>query len=270
MLKKLVIGSAAAAVIGGLVLGGELFSYIRTGVRSVRQSVKAEVPIEFEIERARSMVDELVPDIRRCMHVIAEQQVEVEHLDQQIARREAEIGKQKEAMLALRKDLGTGRTAFVYASHTYTAKDVQRDLASRFERFKAAEDILAADRKILVARRQNLSANESKLDGMMAAKKELEVKLEQLQARMETIRAAETVSTLAIDDSNLSHARKLIDELNKHLDIKQKVLDAEGQFTGLIPVEAAETTSAPSDIGEQIDAYFTPGPADAAAVVTME
>ncbi len=270
MLKKIVIGSAAAAVIGGLVLGGELFSYIRTGVRSVRQSVKAEVPIEFEIERARSMVDQLIPDIRRCMHVIAEQQVEVEHLDQQIARREAEIGKQKEAMLALRKDLGTGRTAFVYASHTYTAGDVKRDLASRFERFKAVEEILAADRKILVARQQNLTANESKLNGMMTAKKELEVKLEQLQARMETIRAAETVSTLAIDDSNLSHARKLIDELNKHLDIKQKVLDAEGQFTGLIPVEAEEEASAPSDIAEQIDAYFTPGPADAAAVVTME
>jgi hypothetical protein len=99
---------------------------------------------------------------------------------------------------------------------------------------------------------------------MWTAKKELEVKLEQLQARLQTIRAAETVSTLAIDDSNLSHAKKLIADLNKQLDVKEKVLDAEGKFTGLIPVEATESPAAPEDIGQQIDAYFDGDkPADA-------
>lgn len=270
MLKKLIIGSAAAAMVGGLIFGGELFSYVRAGAHSVRKAVKAEVPVEFEIARARSMVDQLIPDIRRCMHVIAEQQVEVEHLGQQIARRESEIGKQKEAMLALRNDLGTGRSTFIYASHSYSSNDVKRDLATRFERFKAAEEILAADQKILVARQQNLIANQDKLQGMMQAKKDLEVKLEQLQARVETIRAAETVSTLAIDDSNLSQARQLIDQLNRQLDVHQKVLDAEGQFTGLIPVEKSEDLAAPKDIEQQIDAYFQAAPADAGAVVKAE
>lgn len=270
MLKKIVVGSTLAVVLGGWVFGRDLWSYVRTGAHSVRQAVKAEVPIEFEIERARSLVDHLVPDIRKCMHVIAEQQVEVEHLEQQIARRDTELTKQKDAMLALRTDLGSGRSVFVYANHSYSSDDVRRDLSARFDRFKAAEEILAADQKILVARQQNLKANQDKLDGMMHAKKELEVKLEQLQARMETIRAAETVSTLAIDDSNLSHARQLIDELNRHLDVKQKVLDAEGQFTGLIPVEADSATPAPKDIEKQIDAYFSPKESEAAAVVKME
>ena len=270
MLRKVVVGSAVAAVLGGLVLGGEFFSYLRAGVRSARQAVKAEVPVEFEIQRARTMVDRLIPDIRRCMHVIAEQQVEVEHLDQQIARRESEMVKQKDAMLALKSDLGSGRSVFVYASHTYTSNDVKRDLATRFERFKAAEEILGADRKILVARQQNLKAHEDKLTGMMQAKKELEAKLEQLQARVETMRAAETVSTLAIDDSNLSHARKLIEELNKQLDVKQKVLDAEGQFTGLIPVEMDPTADAPANIEAEIDAYFSDKPADAAGLVQVK
>lgn len=270
MLKKIIIGSAAAAAIGTFVLGHEVWSYVRTGAHSVRQAVKAEVPIEFEIERARNLVDQLIPDIRHCMHVVAEQQVEVEHLGQQIARRERELGGQKDAMMSLRTDLGSGRSVFVYASHTYTSDEVKRDLATRFERFKAAEEILAADRKILAARQQNMLANQEKLEGMMHAKKDLEVKLEQLHARMETIRAAETVSHLAIDDSNLSHARQLIDELNKHLDVKQKVLDAEGQLTGLIPVEAAAQVPAPVNIEQQIDAYFSQEPADAASVVKME
>lgn len=270
MLKKLLVGSAAAALLGGFVFGRDAFSYLRTGAHSVRQAMKSEVPLEFEIERARNLVDHLVPDIRHCMHVIAEQQVDVEHLQQQIARRDSDLSKQKDSMLTLRSDLESGKAVFVYASHTYSAKDVKRDLSTRFERFKAADEILKADQKILAARQQNLAANQDKLQGLMHAKKELEVKLEQLQARMETIRAAETVSTLAVDDSQLSHARKLIDELNKHLDVKQKVLDAEGQFTGLIPVESPEIPDTTEDIGSRIDAYFAPQPADATAVVVTE
>ena len=255
MLKKGLLGLAVAGLIGTFVFGREATSYVRAGCKNVRNAVKAEVPIEFEIERARSLVDQLVPDIRQCMHVVAEQQVDIEHLQTALAQKETDVGKQKDAILALRTDLGSGKSAFIYARHSYTASDVKRDLASRFERFKAAEEFLAADRKILTAREQTLVANRDKLENMMQAKKDLEVKLEQLQARIQTVKAAETVSQLAIDDSNLSHARKLITELNKQLDIKQKMLDVEGKFVGLIPVEKI-APEVPADLDRQIDAYF--------------
>ena len=256
MLKKGLFGLMIAGLLGTFVFGREAVSYFRAGCQNVRNAVKAEVPIEFEIERARSMVDQLVPDIRQCMHVVAEQQVDIEHLQESLARKETDIARQKDAVLALRTDLGSGKGTFVYASHSYSTSDVKRDLASRFERYKAAEEILAADRKILAAREQTLVANRDKLDNMMQSKKDLEVKLEQLQARIYTVKAAETVSQLAIDDSNLSHARKLISELNKQLDVKQKMLDVEGKFVGLIPVEKAQET-VPADLDRQIDAYFS-------------
>lgn len=256
MIKKGLFALAFMSLLGVFVFGREGVSYFRAGCKNVRNAVKAEVPIEFEMERARSMVDQLVPDIRQCMHVVAEQQVDIEHLQASLQQKEADVGKQKDAILALRTDLGSGKTAFIYASHSYTAHDVKRDLASRFERFKAAEEILAADRKILTAREQTLVANREKLENMMQAKKDLEVKLEQLQARIQTIKAAETVSQLAVDDSNLSHAKALISDLNKQLDVKQKMLDVEGKFIGLIPVEKAATTTVPADLDKQIDAYF--------------
>lgn len=257
MIKKGLFGLAVAGLIGTFVFGTEAVSYFRAGCRNVRNAVKAEVPIEFEMERAQTLVERLVPDIRQCMHVVAEQQVDIEQLQTTLAQKESDLDKQKEAILALRNDLGTGKSAFVYARHSYTANDVKRDLASRFERFKAAEEMLAADRKILTAREQTLVANREKLESMMQAKKDLEVKLEQLQARIHTVKAAETVSQLAIDDSNLSHARKLINELNKQLDVKQRMLDVEGKFVGLIPVETAAPT-VPADLDRQIDAYFSP------------
>eukprot|EP00475_Leptophrys_vorax_P023915 TRINITY_DN32904_c0_g1_i7.p3 TRINITY_DN32904_c0_g1~~TRINITY_DN32904_c0_g1_i7.p3 ORF type:complete len:268 (-),score=41.02 TRINITY_DN32904_c0_g1_i7:1562-2365(-) len=264
MLKKIVIGSAIGVGLLTFVFGREAVSYVRAGCRNVQSAVRAEVPVEFEIERARTLVDQLVPDIRQCMHVIAEQQVDIEHLTAALNRKDGDLAKQKDAIVALRTDLGSGKSTFTYASHKYSSGDVKRDLATRFERYKAAEELLTADHKILAARQQTLTANREKLDGLMAAKKELEVKLEQLQARLHTVKAAEAVSQLAIDDSNLSHARKLIEDLNKQLDVKQRVLDAEVKFTGLIPVEKA-TPAVPMDLEQQIDAHFSQ-PADAASV----
>lgn len=256
MLKKALLGLGLAGLVGAFVLGHEAVSYVRTGCQNMRNAVKAEVPIEFEIERARTLVDGLVPDIRKCMHLVAEQQVDIERLHEQLVAKESDLSKQKQAIMALRTDLSSGKGAYIYARFSYTAEDVKRDLASRFERFKSAEEVLAADRKILSAREQTLLANREKLDSMMQAKKELEVKLEQLMARIHTVKAAETVSKLAIDDSNLSHARKLIADLNKQLDVKQKMLDVEGKFVGLIPVETIATPVA-RDLDQQIDAYFS-------------
>ena len=268
LFKKVLLGAGIAAGLGAFVFGREATSYLRTGCRNVQSAVKAELPVEFEIERARTLVDQLVPDIRQCMHVIAEQQVDIEHMATALTRKESELGKQKDAILALRGDLSSGKTTFTYASHKYTTNDVKRDLATRFDRFKAAEELLTADRQILTAREQTLVANRDKLDSLMQAKIELEVKLEQLQARLHTVRAAEAVSHLAIDDSNLSHARKLIGDLNKQLDVKQRVLETEAKFVGMIPVEKAEPI-APANLAEQIDAYFsTDKAADASEVAT--
>jgi hypothetical protein len=256
MWKKSLIGLAASALLGTFVFGREAVSYLRTGFQNVRNAVKAEVPIEFEIERARSLVDQLIPDIRQCMHVVAEQQVDIDELRTSLAQRQADVAKQKEALLTLRADLGSGKSSFTYSGRTYLASDLKRDIATRFERLKAAEEIIAADQRILAAREQTLIANREKLDNMMHAKKELEVKLEQLQARIHTVKAAETVSRLAIDDSNLGHARKLIFDLNKQLDVKQRLLDAEGKFVGLIQVEERGPT-VPEDLEQQLDDYFS-------------
>jgi hypothetical protein len=57
-----------------------------------------------------------------------------------------------------------------------------------------------------------------------------------------------------LDDSQLSRAKKLIGELNKQLDVAQKMLDADGKFTGLIPVDTA--AQVPEDLSNQIDEYF--------------
>lgn len=255
--KKGLIGAAVVAVLSTLVFGRDVFSYVKTFSSSARDAIKSEVPIEFEIQRARDMVGNLVPDIRKCMHVIAEEEVNVEHLSKEIARAETDMNKQKEEILALRRDVDQGHQTYKYASRTYTSNEVKRDLASRFERYKTAEATLGSKRQILEAREKAVYAAREKLDGMWASKRDLEVQIENLDARLKTVQAAQTASSVQLDDSQLARAKKLIGDLNKQLDVAQKMLDADGKFTGLIPVETANQI--PEDLSNQIDEYFGKG-----------
>jgi chromosome segregation ATPase len=256
MAKKVLIGAAAAAVLSTLVFGRDALSYVKTFGCSARDAIKAEVPLEFEIQRARDMVGNLVPDIRKCMHVIAEEEVNVEHLSKDIARAETDLGKQKDEILALRRHVDHGQ-AYQYASRTYSPNEVKRDLACRFERYKTAEATVASKRQILAAREKSVDAAREKLDGMLASKRDLEVQIENLDARLKTVQAAQTASSVVLDDSQLARAKKLIGDLNKQLDVAQKMLDADGKFTGLIPVDTS--AQVPEDLPSQIDEYFGKG-----------
>jgi hypothetical protein len=106
----------------------------------------------------------------------------------------------------------------------------------------------------LQAREQALVANQDQLDKMLVAKQDLEVQVEQLQARMKSIQADETVSTLEIDKSQLARTKKLIRDLRKQLDVREQMLDHEGKFNGLIPVETAPAET--GDLTREIDKYF--------------
>lgn len=151
-------------------------------------------------------------------------------------------------------DLKSAQASYVYAGQTYSAEQVRNDLAKRFERFKVAEETLKKERQVLEARQKALFANREKLDNMLAAKTDLELQLEQLEARLKAVQAAETISTVSIDDSELARAKKLIRELNKQIDVREKVMATDGKLTDLIPTESK--TAAPKDLESQIEAYF--------------
>lgn len=255
MIKQAAYGVAALGALASFVFGGDVWSYARTWGNSVRHSVKKEVPVEFEVARARELVENLIPNIRNVMHVIAEQEVDVEQLIAELARKQTEVALQKEAIQSRTSDLKSGQKSFVYAGQTYTLEQVRNDLAKRFDRFKIAEETLKREEQILGARQKALVANREKLDNLLAAKTDLELQLEQLEARLRAVQAAETVSTVSIDDSELTRAKKLIRELNKQIDVREKVMASDGTLTDLIPIETTHTV--PKDLESQIEAYFT-------------
>ncbi len=255
MFKKLILGGLLVAGLGTFVFGRNALSYIKTCGKEIRQSVKSQMPVEFEVKHAEQLVEDLVPEIRHAMHVIAEQQVELEALEKTVAHREKTIQKQKEAILALREKLEGDGTKYVIAGRSYSEKQVEKDLATRFRRFKLAEETLQREREILQARQASLQANEEHLATLISTKKDLEAQLAQLDARLRAIQAAEAASDVQhLDQSALNRAKSLIAELNTQLDIKERLLETNTQVTGSIPVERELEPEV--NVTEKIDDYF--------------
>lgn len=258
MIKKVVLGSVAALAVGTFVFGGVrgMWSAVRTGADRVRTAVQSEVPLEFQIEQAHRMVDDLGPEIDRLKRVIAEEAVELRNLRDSIEERTESMASQEEAILRLSNDLQSGEERLVYSGVTYTVSQVQRDLTERFNRFRVAEDTLTREQEILAAREQAHASHRQMLEEMLSARADLEVEIERLQARLRSVEAAESIHHIEIDDSQLAECRARIDEINVALDVRETMLDERGEFIGLIPLEGEQADAAPIDIAEQVHDYF--------------
>lgn len=257
MCRKLIGTVVIVTGIGTILcLAGGPFKYARTWVTSQVQTAEKNVPIDLKIQHARAEVEKLGPDVRKCMHVIAEQQVDVEQLESQIAQRQERLTEQEFAILKLRNDLKRNDVSYVYAGRNYSPTEVRSDLKIRFERFKGAKKSLERQRKILTARKKAVTANEKRLNEMLAAKDQLELQIEQLEARWKTMQAEQVTSELEFDDSQLSQTKVLLRKLNRELDVRDKLLSEEGKLTGNIPVETKPIDINKVDVTTDVDSYF--------------
>jgi len=266
MIKKTILSVGVLTLLGLFCFGRHASSYVRTSAGWIKDSVKQGVPLEFEIDRARRMVKDLVPDIRRNMHVIAQEEVEVDRLEQQIAQTEKTVEKERGEVLKLKGEVATGLTAYDFGGRTYTLKQVKCDLANRFERFKTHDATLGSLRDIQQARRRSLEAARQKLEGMLAAKRQLEVDVENLEARLKMVEVAQTTSAFTFDDSQLGRVKELIGDVRTRLNVAEKLVNAETKLQDEIPL----TEPAGENIVEQVSEYFAPASVKVAEVETKK
>jgi hypothetical protein len=240
MIKKTLFVGAAVLLLAVLFFGRGAVSYVTTAVDRVQDQVKSNVPVKFEIERARNMIKDLDPEIARNMHLIAREEVEIAKLQRELGKNEKQLAKSQDEILRLKGDLESGNTQFVYAGRSYTAFEVKTDLANRFAHHKTAETTVDQLEKILRARENGLKAAQDKLEAMMAAKRQLAVEIENLEARLKMVEVAQTTSQFNFDDSQLARTRDLINEISTRLDVTEKMMSQQVELSGQIPLEEEE------------------------------
>jgi chromosome segregation ATPase len=255
MIRKALVAVAGFGLLTVLFFGRDAASYVRTSFGWVKDSVKSNVPIEFEIERARRMVKDLVPDIRKNMHIIAQEEVEIERLDKQIAQTENTMTRDKTEIMKLKTDLATVQPVYHYAGRGYTAQQVKVDLANRFERYKTHDATLASLRDIQTARRKGLDAARQKLDGMLAQRRQLEVDVEHLEAKFKSVQVSQLSSDVNIDDSQLGRLKDLLAEIRTRLNVAERLSSTTCDLDCEIPLTAPQS----DNIVDQVTEYFSTG-----------
>ena len=247
-----VITTVGLGLVGGLLFGSDVVSYVKSSAKGVRTAVKDSVPVEFELRRARDMLEEIIPEMHANIRLIAQEQVEVACLKGEIAKAHEALQDEQTKVKTLRIALEQPQAQFRFAGRDYTRYEVKEDLAARFERYKESEMVLASKVKLLDARERSLDAAMQVLERTKSQKRILENKIESLASQYRIVKAASVGSQIQVDDGKLAQTEKLITEIQKRLDVAERVLAYETKFVESIPVD----TVPEQNLVAQVDEYF--------------
>jgi hypothetical protein len=250
-----VMGTVGLGLLGGIIFGRDVISYARSSAKEVRAVVKDSVPIEFELRRARDLLDEIIPEMHANIRLISQEEVEVAALKAEITKGREALTDEEGKIKVLRASLEQPKAEYCFAGRTYRRDEVKGDLATRFERFKESELVLASKVRLLDSREKSLAAAQQMLEKTRSQKRILENRIEALASQYRLVRAAAAGTQFQVDNSKLAQTQKLIGEIQKRLDVAERVLANESKFVESIPVDKVDTV-AETDLVAQVDEYF--------------
>ncbi|QDU71258.1 hypothetical protein [Mucisphaera calidilacus] len=246
---------AGTVVLGGLVFGTELGSYASTSWNSMTTSIRDSVPLEIELQRARDLLDQIIPEMRANIRVIAEEEVELQGLSREIDKASVRLSDQRAGVEHLRSMLAVEHASYRVGNHHVSRDEVRSDLARRFALLQEAEASVEAKRRLFKGRQAALDAAISALEKTRVQKAELEAQIEALDAQHRLIQAASVGSGTSIDQSKIAQTNDLISQIRKRLDVAERTLAREGEFITDLTIEPAPRVDEASLLSE-VDAYL--------------
>lgn len=258
MLKKVAV--VAAGVIAALFMLShtKVGSYAGTAWGKIRTSAKQQVPVEFEIDRLRHEVVQLVPDMKKNRSIIAEEMVAIENLKEEIAATRVRLEEHKAVLLKLTKDVDSGETTFVYRRRAISRERLAEKLARDLQSYKRAEAELKTREQVLDAKERALDAAKEQLAAMRDQKQDLEVQIAQLEAEMKNVRLAQTRCKFQLDDSRLAEIKRSLADLRNRLKVEKTQAELEGEFAN-DPIEVSNKVRPVSDVTREVREYFQGG-----------
>jgi hypothetical protein len=262
--KALKLGAltvGGGAIIGGLVLGSDLGSFVRSSCKSVRVAVKDNIPIDFQLRRARDLLDETGPEMKQNVRLMAEQEVEIASLKGDIELARQNLSEEKLRVAKLRDCLTTAQTSFSFGDFTYGREQLKQELARRFNLFKEGESALEGKQQLLTNRQKALAAAMQAMETARVQRAALQSQIEALEGQYRLVEATSTGTNVQIDNSKLAQAQKVIAEVRKQLDISEHMLAHEAKFTQPMQIDVIDE----KDLLTQVDSHLSGKPQVATA-----
>lgn len=244
--------TGGALLAGGLVFGTDLGSYVRSSYHEVRASVKDNIPIEFELRRARDLLDGVEPELHQNIRLVAEQEVEIANLKNDLKDGQLNLAAEKQRIEKLRNCLATEQTSFEFGGLEFTRPQLTQDLSRQFTHFKEAETAMAAKTELLSNREKSLAAAMDAMETAKAQKATLEAQIEGLEAQYRLVQAASKGTDVQMDHSKLAQAQRVVGDIRKQLAVAEHVLAHEAKFTQDVPIDTVNE----KDLLAQVDEHL--------------
>lgn len=254
LLRYGLAGTGGLLVAGGLIFGSELMSYMRTSAGSVRESVREAVPIEFELQRARDMINQILPELHAGIRMIAEDEVEIAAIESDIKATRHDVQEQRTQLASLRDMLRNEDTSFRIGGREVPRAQVAERLAQCLNRVRDADMILASKQKLLENRRQSLAAALRLLEQARSRKIALEQKVASLVAQHRLVQAAAVGSRVHVSDTQLARADQLLAAIQKRLDVAERVLEYESSGELSVNDDVSDEVSLLAEVDEHLNA----------------
>jgi hypothetical protein len=241
------------------MFGSKLPSYVSTAFGDMRHAVKSSVPMEFELKRARTLIQKIDPEIKEARRDVARAEVELDNNKSEIRRLDATVAKARVKMQRHRQYLaGEGEAVPVFDSDSeYGTVAVQRELCRTFDMYKNQSSLLTSKKALQKRQQQILKASRTKLIAVRAERNKLMDMVATLDARKRQQDAmAANLQKFDLDTSALSQAKKTIADIKKRLDVSQKIIQEELFLThGVTVTEPADEDK--RDILGEMEDYFS-------------
>ena len=201
---------------------------LSTATMLVGDSVEQQIPFEFQLERAKTLIADVEPQIDACKRRVAESEVEIENLDQEIAQLEQQ-SRTRRSKLAAQEDQLT-RTCKDGSVADHSPHVVAR-IKHQLRAAKRNDQQLTSKRTLREHLTKRLAAERKQLDTVSERKVGLEHVVQRLHTQKRHVEAlAARHGSVEFDETALSEAQDLLATLGKQLDVQQKVLENEAVF----------------------------------------
>ena len=268
IIKWGLIGVVGFGATSYFFFGDNALNYVSTMVGSVKESVRGQFPIEFELKRAENLIKDIGPQIHQCKRDVATQEVQLDNLTSDVTRLELAVARAERKLKGGAEMLAasSGKASYELAGGVYSRERVEIDLERTFDNYRQNEVMLKSKRALIERQTRAVTAARSKLDAVRVEEARLVDLIGQLKTQKVQVDALKASSSnFVLDDSALGQAKKVLAEVKERLDVAQKIL-AEDMFFE----EGISTEQRPSrNIVKEIRGHFIGGPRDGAEMVEM-
>jgi chromosome segregation ATPase len=217
---------------------------------------KKPISLEAEIKRIRHQIAKLEDDKRAQISPLAEEMASVETLKQEIEDTRKTLTTAKANILAMTRDLKSKKDYVSVGDEEYTAEDARAKLTKDFANYKNTKAELKSKEQLLAAKEKSVAAVLKQMDSLKGLKRDLELRLAQLEAELKTVRLAQMRDKYQMDDSRLSKIKQALNKIERRLKVERKVLELNHRFTSEPTPVRKKKAKPEADVTAEVDKYF--------------